>query len=425
MSQLDEGNGTNANQAAGTAGWTMAPRPPSVGWSGGGTPTAPGPVPRSSPRRRLLHWSIALGTVTAMVAAWLVLTSVPTPIDGGARAAVQGYVDLIAEGRADEATALVPIAALDGAFANDAAMSGRTAPPTDIRLSGPQFVSDHLLAFGDAAPGDEVVRVSYDVAGETFRQDLRVAPPSSDGGAWTVRDPLVVETSVQPTAFGDLAIGDAVLTVSGDTAMVAGAFTDASRIVIEPRTVALYPGTYELAGRYGDALDSSPVAVTAAPREAVRPTPTAAPGAPAAPTGPDAGPVVTVLASPSATLGDDLQRLVEEGVRSCFRDGPVGVTMPSVIARNVCDTMLGDAGLTASTGLVGQTVTWRITPPTVTVDDSMTYTATGGSAIGSVVADDRLNGVTTTSEVAVDIDFDGLYEYSDGALVFWIDYGFA
>ena len=372
--------------------------------------SAPAPAPAPAPARRSpWRWlvagvGIAVGLV--LVAGAIVFVATPRGVSDGARAAVETYLDHIAAGRGDEAAALVPItSSVDTTFASTAGLTGRTSGFDDVSLA-PLGPFDRPATARPVQRGDEVVRVTATVDGTAFTQDLRVAPGGTPESPWQVKDPFVVTVSLQPTALGDIAIGDAVwFADTGDLTAAAPAHASLSPPAapsLAATEFAVYPGVYSLEGRYGEYFDSAPQVVRAVPTagsDASDPVPL----------------TVLVPAKPTAALQPAAQAWLAAAVESCF-----GARTPSEVSftplpQDACDVVTANA----SDGLVLEAGNWTVTPPLVELTSPIAFRAYNGNASGTLT-----NVVTGAAKpVNAAVHFDGYLGVHEGELVFWVDTG--
>lgn len=177
---------------------------------------AAAPLPTPEPmspeaKRRLKAGLIAAGAVALVVLAGVILVSVlnssRTP-----EAAARAYAQLVADGKADEATALVDpgVHNDERVLLTDAAMKGRTSKVTIEDVS---VTTSSSTAFGQkpAAEDSTPVKVDYQVDGQRYSVVLSVEPLENSWlflKQWRVATSMAIPVNVQAAELASVKVGD-------------------------------------------------------------------------------------------------------------------------------------------------------------------------------------------------------------------------
>ena len=214
-----------------------------------GQPMQPGvaspPKPLSPAAKRGLLWGgIGAGALVLIIGGGAIAINV---VNGsrGPEGQVEAYLNLIAEGKGDEAADLVPIGESTGTpLLSDAALAGATERISDVQVGG-------VRGSGD----ERTVEVTYHLAGEEHTGEVAVRRGANEMlflETWEIAAPFVTDVDL---------IGETV----GSEASVTGLIGDAEFEFSGDATLTLFPGVYELTSPEGGlfelALDE-PMVVT-------------------------------------------------------------------------------------------------------------------------------------------------------------------
>ena len=179
--------------------------------------------------------------VIAGVVAIKVMNSSRTP-----EAEVRKYLDLLAAGKASEATAMV-----DPGVDNDQ----RTFLTDDVMASATsRLVVEDVVADTNDDSDTRTVTATMQVNGERFTHAFRVTADDATMGVldnWTIRDSLAVPVTVDGDGIGQFSVGETKASV------------DKASLYREGRSFLFYPGTYNFTPvAPNEYVDTTPVSVS-------------------------------------------------------------------------------------------------------------------------------------------------------------------
>jgi len=213
----------------------------------GGVPAAGVSFTQVSPgaRKRVKLIGVLVGVLVVLVIAGVVAIKVAnssrTP-----EAEVRKYLDLLAAGKASEATAMV-----DPGVDNDQ----RTFLTDDVMASATsRLVVEDVVADTDDDSDTRTVTATMQVNGERFTHAFRVTADDATMGVldnWTIRDSLAVPVTVDGDGIDQFSVGETKASV------------DKASFYMEGRSFLFYPGTYNFTPvAPNEYVDTTPVSVS-------------------------------------------------------------------------------------------------------------------------------------------------------------------
>ena len=239
-----------------TSGAAPIPGPGAAPVPGPGAAPVPGPggVPAAgvsftqvSPgaRKRMKLIGVLVGVLVVLVIAGVVALKVAnssrTP-----EAEVRKYLDLLAAGKASEATAMV-----DPGVDNDQ----RTFLTDDVMASATsRLVVEDVVADTDDDSDTRTVTATMQVNGERFTHAFRVTADDATMGVldnWKIRDSLAVPVTVDGDGIDQFSVGETKASI------------DKASFYMEGRSFLFYPGTYNFTPvAPNEYVDTTPVSVS-------------------------------------------------------------------------------------------------------------------------------------------------------------------